>query len=74
MICKDQSHKVRILLVEDDTSMGYLLQESLEMAGYQVDLFYLTTFTSCILSLQNHLASAYALSLVFNKLFNDHPL
>jgi DNA-binding response OmpR family regulator len=39
MISKAQSQKLRILLVEDDPSMGYLLQDSLEMAGYQVDLF-----------------------------------
>jgi DNA-binding response OmpR family regulator len=39
MISKAQSQKLRILLVEDDPSMGYLLQDSLQMAGYQVDLF-----------------------------------
>ncbi len=39
MISKAQSQKLRVLLVEDDPSMGYLLQDSLEMAGYQVDLF-----------------------------------
>ena len=39
MISKSQDQKLRILLVEDDPSMGYLLQDSLEMAGYQVDLF-----------------------------------
>ncbi|MDO1450290.1 response regulator transcription factor [Rhodocytophaga aerolata] len=39
MISKGQNQKLRILLVEDDPSMGYLLQDSLEMAGYQVDLF-----------------------------------
>jgi two-component system, OmpR family, response regulator len=39
MIHKNQSAKLRILLVEDDPSMGYLLQDSLEMAGYEVDVF-----------------------------------
>jgi DNA-binding response OmpR family regulator len=39
MISKSQDQKLRILLVEDDPSMGYLLQDSLEMAGYGVDLF-----------------------------------
>ncbi len=29
----------RILLVEDDQTMGYLLQDSLEMAGYAVELY-----------------------------------
>ena len=29
---------VEILLIEDDPSMGYLLRDSLEMAGYQVVL------------------------------------
>lgn len=38
MKTKEQPQKLRILLVEDDLSMGYLLQDSLEMAGYEVDL------------------------------------
>ena len=33
-----QSEKATILLVEDDVSMGYLLKDSMEMAGHQVDL------------------------------------
>ncbi|QHT66136.1 response regulator transcription factor [Rhodocytophaga rosea] len=39
MIHKTHSEKLRILLVEDDPSMGYLLQDNLEMAGYEVDLY-----------------------------------
>jgi DNA-binding response OmpR family regulator len=39
MIEKNQPAKLQILLVEDDPSMGYLLQDSLEMAGYEVDLY-----------------------------------
>jgi DNA-binding response OmpR family regulator len=39
MLHNNQPAKLRILLVEDDPSMGYLLQDSLEMAGYEVDLY-----------------------------------
>ncbi len=30
--------KIKILLAEDDTTMGYLLKDNLQMAGYTVDL------------------------------------
>lgn len=33
-----QNYKANILLVEDDISMGYLLKDNLEMAGYDVIL------------------------------------
>ncbi|MES2732254.1 MAG: response regulator transcription factor [Bacteroidota bacterium] len=35
---KANNNTLHILLVEDDSSLGYLIQDSLEMAGYAVDL------------------------------------
>lgn len=56
-----QESKSNILLVEDDLSMGYLLKDNLEMAGYQVTLradgnsvlptFLETAFDLCIMDI-----------------------
>jgi DNA-binding response OmpR family regulator len=84
MISKDQSHKLRILLVEDDTSMGYLLQDSLEMAGYQVDLFsdgqsalnaYLTnSYTLGIFDVMLPLKDGFSLAFEIRRLNLELPI
>jgi DNA-binding response OmpR family regulator len=77
-------NKVRILLVEDDINLGFLLVDFLESAGYEVKLckdgesgfkgFKLSGFDLCILDLMLPLMDGFTLAGKIKELNADIPI
>ena len=80
----DNEVKIRILLVEDDVNLGFLLVDFLESAGYEVKLykdgesglkgFRVSGFDLCILDLMLPLMDGFTLAGKIKEINGDIPI